>query len=89
MTDLFVDPGYSPYVYDYVPESSVPDNIWSPGYDYNWDPLNIDGPDSTSSVPDNIWSPGYDYNWDPLNIDGPDSADSSGYDYTTEDSTAE
>ena len=57
MTDLLVDPGYSPYVYDpYVPESSVPDNIWSPGYDYNWDPLNIEGPDSSDS--------GYDYTSD-------------------------
>ena len=50
MTDLIVDPGYGPYAYEpYVPESGVPDTIWSPGYDYNWDPLNLEEPDSTSS----------------------------------------
>ncbi len=95
MTDLIVDPGYSPYgsggydAYDpYASESTVPDNIWSPGYDYSWDPLHLETPESTSTVPDNIWSPGLDYNeggngeWT-----SSDPIYSPGYDYTTTDST--
>lgn len=88
MTELIVDPGYGPYeVYaPYVSESTVPDIIWSPGYDYNADPsADSDGTDSWSTVPDNTWSPGLDYNtggtgeWS-----SSDTVYSPGYDYSND-----